>query len=815
MWRLRAMVRAGTANRRDLTALDVFEHHERPMTRNPNLDLPPSLSVAPRGGRDALPDGESWWTGKPPRGCPGVRADGVLSSLPPPDTARCSRQGLIDYFDNGWTLTELLFSALRTGEAFFRPPYHALRHPLIFYYGHPAAVFVNKLRVAGLLDAPVDPYLEQIFETGVDEMSWDDLARDDLPWPSIREVHAYRARVHTTVLRLLGDHPALGPGHPPILRGDPLWAILMGCEHERIHLETSSVLIRELPADLVRRPPEWPPLHPSARRFVGGSERGAPGPGRDEPRAELIPVAAGTVTIGKPAAWPSFGWDNEYGARVAPVRAFAAGRRLVRNHELFEFVRAGGYAERRFWTDEGWRWRSFRNAKWPTFWVPVGPAGLHRYALRTCFELVEMPWDWPAIVNYHEARAYCAFRTERDRPPAPYRPITEAEHHRLRDPGVRGNIDLSFGSEGPVEAFAPTRAGFHDVFGNVWEWCEDHFHPLPGFAVDPLYDDFSAPCFDGEHQMILGGSFVSTGDEASAYARFHFRPHFFQHAGFRLVRSDDGDPTCDAVRLGGPAAATDPYETRRLLGEYMTLHFGADADAMPYADGPVAALGFPIRCARLVLAAARELGVRTGRALDVGCAVGRAAFELARGFEAVVGVDLSALFIEAAQALRRDGSLEYFLKEEGELGATRRAAVEPEIDRSRVSFLRADACALPLDRVGFDAVLVANVLCRLPRPAALLARMGGPRGLVRPGGLLVLSSPYTWLEEFTPRDAWLGGFERDGAPVRSSDGVRALLGEEFELMRELNMPLVIREHARKYQYIVAHGMVFRRRGEDV
>jgi hypothetical protein len=34
---------------------------------------------------------------------------------------------------------------------------------------------------------------------------------------------------------------------------------------------------------------------------------------------------------------------------------------------------------------------------------------------------------------------------------------------------------------------------------------------------------------------IMGGSFASTGDEASHYARFHFRPHFFQHAGFRIV----------------------------------------------------------------------------------------------------------------------------------------------------------------------------------------------------------------------------------------------------------------------------------------
>lgn len=783
------------------------------MARNPNLDLPPPASVAASRTDEPLPDGEAWWTGKPPRACPGARDDGALASLPPLDAARCTRQDVIDYFDNGWTLTEVLFSALQSASAFFRPPYHGLRHPMIFYYGHPAALFVNKLRVAGLLAAPVDPYLDRLFETGVDEMSWDDLVRGDLPWPSVRDVHAYRARVYEATRRILDEHPGLAPGHPPILRGHPLWAILMGCEHERIHLETSSVLLRELPVDLVRRPPQWPPLHPSATAFVPGAPVRPPEPGRDYPHNEMLAVAPGAVTIGKPADAPSFGWDNEYGARASDVRAFSASTYLVSNGEMYEFVRAGGYVERRHWTDEGWRWRTHRNAKWPAFWVPVGPAGLHHYALRACFELLEMPWSWPVVLNYHEARAYCAYRTERDRPRTPYRTLTEAEHHRLRDPRLAGNIDLSFGSEGPVDAFAATRAGFHDVFGNLWQWCEDHFHPLPGFSPDPLYDDFSAPCFDGEHQMIVGGSFVSTGDEASEYARFHFRPHFFQHAGLRLVRSDDGDPACDAVRLGAAKVAADPYETRRLLDEYMTLHFGDDADVMPHPDGPRAAVGFPVRCARLVARSARELDVPTGRALDIGCAVGRASFELAREFAEVVGVDLSASFIDAARALQRDGALDYFLREEGDLGQPRRATVDPAIDRARLAFRRADACSLPADLHDFDAVLLANVLCRLPSPRACLARMGGPRGLVRPGGLLVLSSPYTWMEQFTPRDAWLGGLARAGAPVRSSDAIQELLGGEFELVRRLDMPLVIREHARKYQYIVADGLVFRRRKE--
>ncbi|CAN0505985.1 unnamed protein product, partial [Ectocarpus sp. 8 AP-2014] len=59
-------------------------------------------------------------------------------------------------------------------------------------------------------------------------------------------------------------------------------------------------------------------------------------------------------------------------------------------------------------------------------------------------------------------------------------------------------------------------------------------NPSPVVRFCP-FQDFSTPCFDGEHHIIAGGSFASTGNEASVFARYHFRPHFHQHAGFRLV----------------------------------------------------------------------------------------------------------------------------------------------------------------------------------------------------------------------------------------------------------------------------------------
>lgn len=80
---------------------------------------------------------------------------------------------------------------------------------------------------------------------------------------------------------------------------------------------------------------------------------------------------------------------------------------------------------------------------------------------------------------------------------------------------LAANSNLAFGSCSPVDSLPPTSRGHFDVMGNAWQWTEDHFNPLEGFEVHPFYDDFSSPCFDGRHHLIMGGSFVSTGAEAS------------------------------------------------------------------------------------------------------------------------------------------------------------------------------------------------------------------------------------------------------------------------------------------------------------
>jgi putative 4-mercaptohistidine N1-methyltranferase len=247
------------------------------------------------------------------------------------------------------------------------------------------------------------------------------------------------------------------------------------------------------------------------------------------------------------------------------------------------------------------------------------------------------------------------------------------------------------------------------------------------------------------------------------------------------------------------------------LNQYLLLHFGTREEISRFPLPSGNCLDFPRRCAALLREAAQEYGLPAESALDLGCAVGRAAFELARDFRSVLGLDLSAQFIATANLLRQRGRVDYAVREEGDLRSPLVAAVDSGIDRSRVRFEVADACALPQGLGPFDVVLIANLLCRLPDPEACLARLGGQLGLVAPGGVVLITSPYSWMTEYTPRQAWLGGRVAAGKEADSATGLHSILDPDFELVRESDEPLLIREHSRKFEYIVSHATLWRRR----
>lgn len=430
-----------------------------------------------------------------------------------------AREDLKQYFLNTWELFETLKSSIVDDSYFYIAP-DPLRHPLIFYLGHTAAFYINKLKMSGFLKEGINDRYEVLFAVGVDPEKSDDLEKG-INWPSVAEVWAYRERVKQVVLDFIAEAPLMtAPDH-----SHPMWALHMGMEHERIHFETSSVLMRQYPADYLQRPESW---------------EYAPANLPEPKQAKMVRIEGGPVVLGKPDDFPTYGWDNEYGSLELEVSPFELSSLMVTNSEFIDFVNDGGYQRNEYWSQEGWDWKTEYKMAHPKFWV-AGEDGSYRY--RAMFDEIPMPGDWPVEVTCYEALAYCKWKGDEWRlmyerewklaskmaPESNGDPMFSKDH----------NFNMAYGSPTPVGFMenGNTPEGVSDLLGNVWDWISNDFYPLPGFEKHPWYLDFSEPFMDSQHGMLLGGAWASTGTGASKYYRLWFRRGFFQHAGFRLARS--------------------------------------------------------------------------------------------------------------------------------------------------------------------------------------------------------------------------------------------------------------------------------------
>ncbi len=182
-----------------------------------------------------------------------------------------------------------------------------------------------------------------------------------------------------------------------------------------------------------------------------------------------------------------------------------------------------------------------------------------------------------------------------------------------------------------------------------------------------------------------------------------------------------------------------PYETDSMISQYLEFQYGPEY------------FGVANYAQRLV-GLALEHCASYDRALDIGCATGRASFELARHFRQVIGMDYSARFIDVALQLTSGEDFRYVTQEEGDLVEYRQVRLKDvglgAEQAQRIQFVQGDACNLKPQPEGFDLVLASNLIDRLRQPQRFLHDI---TRMIRSGGVLMLSSPYTWLEEFTAR----------------------------------------------------------------
>lgn len=242
------------------------------------------------------------------------------------------------------------------------------------------------------------------------------------------------------------------------------------------------------------------------------------------------------------------------------------------------------------------------------------------------------------------------------------------------------------------------------------------------------------------------------------------------------------------------------YEDNTTLAQYLEFNYGEQWHGEP---------NFPKELADAALDAMD--GRPLGRALDIGCACGRSSFELARKFDHVDGIDFSANFVRKCKEMAADKQVRYARPEEGELVTYHErtlASLGLEQTTARVAFHEGDACALDSSFAGYDLVLAGNLIDRLYKPADFLTTV---HERINEGGLLAIASPYTWMEEYTPKASWVGGFIKDGKEYTTLDGLKDMLAPHFRLLGEpRSLPFVIRETRNKFQHSFSEFSVWQK-----
>jgi gamma-glutamyl hercynylcysteine S-oxide synthase len=416
-----------------------------------------------------------------------------------------------------------LFQIVRPKALYDRPIPE--RHRIIFYLGHLEAFDWNLLlEPLGL--ASFDPEFDRLFAFGIDPVEGSLPTDQPQDWPSLEKVLRYNSQLRETLDRALSSMTAVDPRLERLEYG---LLLDVAIEHRLMHVETLCYMLHQLPFErkLVRRVSPPPPARPHA--------------------PHKIDISAGIATLGLPRTPENqpgtFGWDNEFEENRVAVPAFSIDAYNVTNEEYLRFVREGGYGNRSLWNDAGWEYISSQNRTYPIFWERRGDT----WSLRTMFEEIPLPLDWPVCVSHDEASAYakwigkelpseaewhraaCGTRDGSERP-YPWGTEPPSPHH--------GNFDLRRWDPVPVGSFPEGSSDFGvaDMTGNGWEWTRTPFAPFSGFKPFPFYPGYSANFFDGKHFVMKGGSPHTAACMLRRSFRNWFQPHYpYVYATFRCV----------------------------------------------------------------------------------------------------------------------------------------------------------------------------------------------------------------------------------------------------------------------------------------
>ena len=254
---------------------------------------------------------------------------------------------------------------------------------------------------------------------------------------------------------------------------------------------------------------------------------------------------------------------------------------------------------------------------------------------------------------------------------------------------------------------------------------------------------------------------------------------------------------------GADSADSNPYNSNAVVDMYTHFHY--------WDEKYFGVQNYGLTVARTAIKHMNKN--MTNKALDLGCATGRSSFELATVFNNVTGIDYAQKLVDVGHKLKQDKELEWQVPSQGDITQSYKVTLSDlgynDSIANKVKFSQGDAQNLDLEHTGFDLIVGSNLIDRLSDPMIFLTNI---HSRINKYGKLILLSPYTWLEEYTPKEKWIGGKYEYGktgrVAVYTVDKLKEILAPWFIFEGEEYVEMVIRETANKFQHTTPHCTVW-------
>ncbi|OCH92651.1 hypothetical protein OBBRIDRAFT_791097 [Obba rivulosa] len=447
--------------------------------------------------------------------CPQFSFPLLRSPALPPASQDTSPFGVprLSEWQNMWVAWDFITQRMISPSMLFQKPID-LRHICLFYCGHiPTFLSIHLARALNEPDTePVE--FKYIFERGIDPNVNDPTQchpHSEVPtrnedWPLLSSILDFQARVRQRVLALYADIDA----GKIVLTRKLARMLFMTHEHEAFHAETLLYMLLQR-AGTGTVPPSG--FSPPTWDVLAETWDSAP-----PPKVARITLGPATVELGHDdneadddstdVAGHTFGWDNEYPRRVVDVSTFEIETRPITNGEFYEFYKEEGRDIVQF----------------PVSWIEIegevqvrtlyGPVSLH------------IAKHWPVITSFDNLSKYASVKGGR----IPTEPELRLFLDRF-DCGYEGGANIGFRNWHPVPA---TTGGERNEGkghnGGVWEWTSTVLERHEGFVPSRLYPGYSTDFFDGQHHVVIGGSYATIPRLAERRTLRNYYQHNYPYA---------------------------------------------------------------------------------------------------------------------------------------------------------------------------------------------------------------------------------------------------------------------------------------------